>query len=153
MDTKTLRCGLLGRKLGHSYSPAIHERLADYSYRLFEVEPEDLGAFLQEGAFDGLNVTIPYKKDVIPYCAGAFRHGAGHRRGQHACPPGGRDALGRQYRRLRLFHARTGQQRGRHWEKGARLRQRRRFGDGAVCAPAARRARGRGDLAARGRQL
>ena len=64
-----LRCGLLGRKLGHSYSPAIHERLADYSYRLFEVEPEDLGAFLQEGAFDGLNVTIPYKKDVIPYCA------------------------------------------------------------------------------------
>ena len=42
MDTKTLRCGLLGRKLGHSYSPAIHERLADYSYRLFEVEPEDL---------------------------------------------------------------------------------------------------------------
>lgn len=45
MDTKTLRCGLLGRKLGHSYSPAIHERLADYSYRLFEVEPEDLGAF------------------------------------------------------------------------------------------------------------
>ena len=69
MDTKTLRCGLLGRKLGHSYSPAIHERLADYSYRLFEVEPEDLGAFLQEGAFDGLNVTIPYKKDVIPYCA------------------------------------------------------------------------------------
>ena len=69
MDTKTLRCGLLGRKLGHSYSPAIHERLADYSYRLFEVEPEDLGSFLQEGAFDGLNVTIPYKKDVIPYCA------------------------------------------------------------------------------------
>ena len=69
MDTKTLRCGLLGRKLGHSYSPAIHARLADYSYRLFEVEPEDLGAFLQEGAFDGLNVTIPYKKDVIPYCA------------------------------------------------------------------------------------
>ena len=69
MDTKTLRCGLLGRKLGHSYSPAIHERLADYSYRLFEVEPEDLGAFLQEGGFDGLNVTIPYKKDVIPYCA------------------------------------------------------------------------------------
>ena len=69
MDTKMLRCGLLGWKLGHSYSPAIHERLADYSYRLFEVEPEDLGAFLQEGAFDGLNVTIPYKKDVIPYCA------------------------------------------------------------------------------------
>lgn len=69
MMAKTLRCGLLGRKLGHSYSPAIHERLADYDYRLYEVEPENLGAFLTSGCFDGLNVTIPYKKAVLPYCA------------------------------------------------------------------------------------
>ncbi len=63
------RCGLLGEKLGHSYSPAIHARLADYEYRLCEVAPEKLGEFLTSGNFDGLNVTIPYKKAVIPYCA------------------------------------------------------------------------------------
>ena len=69
MNSKTLRCGLLGRTLGHSYSPAIHRQLAGYSYDLFETEPEALSAFLQSGCFDGLNVTIPYKKDIIPYCA------------------------------------------------------------------------------------
>lgn len=63
------RCGLLGEKLGHSYSPAIHAELADYEYRLYEVAPEKLGEFLTGGSFDGLNVTIPYKKAVIPYCA------------------------------------------------------------------------------------
>ena len=63
------RCGLLGEKLGHSYSPAIHAELADYDYRLYEVAPEKLGEFLKSGEFDGLNVTIPYKKAVIPYCA------------------------------------------------------------------------------------
>ena len=67
MDSKILRCGLLGRTLGHSYSPSIHKELAGYSYELFEVEPENLGAFLTSGQFDGLNVTIPYKKAVIPY--------------------------------------------------------------------------------------
>ena len=63
------RCGLLGEKLGHSYSPAIHSELADYEYRLYEVAPEKLGEFLTSGGFDGMNVTIPYKKAVIPYCA------------------------------------------------------------------------------------
>lgn len=63
------RYGLLGEKLGHSYSPAIHAELADYDYRLYEVAPEKLGEFLKDGEFDGLNVTIPYKKAVIPYCA------------------------------------------------------------------------------------
>ena len=63
------RCGLLGEKLGHSYSPAIHAELADYEYRLYEVAPEKLGEFLTSGGFDGMNVTIPYKKAVIPYCA------------------------------------------------------------------------------------
>ena len=63
-----LRCGLLGEKLGHSYSPAIHARLGDYSYQLFACPREDLARFLQSGEFDGLNVTIPYKKAVIPYC-------------------------------------------------------------------------------------
>ena len=64
-----MRCGLLGEKLGHSYSPAIHAQLADYAYGLYEVAPEDLPAFLTGGDFDALNVTIPYKKAVIPYCA------------------------------------------------------------------------------------
>ena len=56
------RCGLLGEKLGHSYSPAIHAELADYEYRLYEVAPEKLGEFLTGGGFDGMNVTIPYKR-------------------------------------------------------------------------------------------
>lgn len=64
-----LRCGLLGRTLGHSYSPAIHAELGDYEYKLYEKEPQDLAAFLQSGEFDALNVTIPYKKDVMAYCA------------------------------------------------------------------------------------
>ena len=62
-----MRCGLLGRKLGHSYSPQIHKKLADYDYELFEKEPQELEAFLKSGSFTGLNVTIPYKKDVIPF--------------------------------------------------------------------------------------
>ena len=62
-----MKCGLLGRKLGHSYSPQIHNLLGDYSYVLFEKEPEELENFLKNGDFSGLNVTIPYKKEVIPY--------------------------------------------------------------------------------------
>ena len=62
-----MQCGLLGRKLGHSYSPQIHNLLGDYSYVLFEKEPEELENFLRNGDFSGLNVTIPYKKEVIPY--------------------------------------------------------------------------------------
>lgn len=62
-----MECGLLGRKLGHSFSPQIHGYLGDYPYRLFEVEPENLEGFLRQGAFQGLNVTIPYKKAVIPF--------------------------------------------------------------------------------------
>ncbi len=63
-----MRSGLLGRKLGHSYSPQIHSYLGDYSYQLFEREPEDVADFLENGAFDAINVTIPYKKTVMPYC-------------------------------------------------------------------------------------
>ena len=62
-----MQCGLLGRVLGHSYSPQIHEKLGSYEYRLFEVEPDRLEQFLKSGSFSGLNVTIPYKKEVIPY--------------------------------------------------------------------------------------
>lgn len=62
------RFGLLGRKLGHSYSPQIHKLLGSFPYELYEKEPEELGDFLKNGSWDGLNVTVPYKKAVIPYC-------------------------------------------------------------------------------------
>ncbi len=64
-----LKCGLLGEKLGHSYSPQIHRMLGDYAYALYEQPPENVADFLQNGDFDGMNVTIPYKKTVIPCCA------------------------------------------------------------------------------------
>ena len=60
-------CGLLGRTLSYSFSPKIHGMLGNYPYVLFEKEPEALADFLQNGEFTGLNVTIPYKKAVIPY--------------------------------------------------------------------------------------
>lgn len=60
--------GLLGRKLSHSISPEIHEQLCNYEYLLFEKEPQELDEFFEERNFSGLNVTIPYKKDVIKYC-------------------------------------------------------------------------------------
>ena len=62
-----MKCGLLGRKLSHSYSPQIHAQLADYPYVLFEKEPDDLDAFLKSGEFTGINVTVPYKQAVIPH--------------------------------------------------------------------------------------
>ena len=62
-----MRAGLLGRKLTHSFSPQIHRMLASYSYDLFEVEPDALETFIRSDRFDALNVTIPYKKAVIPY--------------------------------------------------------------------------------------
>ena len=60
--------GLLGRKLGHSYSPQIHKFYYNNEYKLYEKEPEEIEKFLKSGELDGMNVTIPYKKDVIPYC-------------------------------------------------------------------------------------
>lgn len=63
-----MNCGLLGRHLSHSYSPQIHSQFGTYKYELFQVEPEDLESFFLKRSFDGINVTIPYKKDVIAYC-------------------------------------------------------------------------------------
>ena len=61
--------GLIGEKLGHSYSQMIHARLADYRYELKEIAPERLDAFIEARNFRGLNVTIPYKQAVMKYCA------------------------------------------------------------------------------------
>ncbi|MBE6584658.1 MAG: shikimate kinase [Ruminococcaceae bacterium] len=63
-----MRCGLIGRTLSHSFSPQIHRELADYSYYLFELEENELEAFIKDSnSFDACNVTIPYKKAVMPY--------------------------------------------------------------------------------------
>lgn len=62
-----MKCGLLGQHLGHSYSPALHAMLGEYEYVLFEKEPSQLEHFLRNGDFSGLNVTLPYKKAIIPY--------------------------------------------------------------------------------------
>ena len=61
--------GLLGEKLGHSFSPLIHGFLGDYEYPLFEISPGGLDSFLSERRFQGINVTIPYKQAVMPHCA------------------------------------------------------------------------------------
>lgn len=61
--------GLIGARLGHSYSQPIHNALADYDYRLCELPTEsDLHRFMQKKEFKGINVTIPYKELVMPYC-------------------------------------------------------------------------------------
>ena len=60
--------GLIGKKLGHSFSPQIHAMLGDYEYRLYELESEELiPDFIKTSDLDGFNVTIPYKQAVIPY--------------------------------------------------------------------------------------
>lgn len=56
--------GLLGRKLGHSWSPRIHATLGSSPYALFEKEPDEVEPFVREGRWRGLNVTIPYKRDA-----------------------------------------------------------------------------------------
>ena len=58
---------LLGEHLSHSFSPRIHSLLGDYSYGIMELSRDELGAFMKSSRFDFLNVTIPYKKEVIPY--------------------------------------------------------------------------------------
>ncbi len=59
--------GLIGRKLSHSYSPQIHSFLGDYKYNIYEMEETEVGTFLAKREFDAINVTIPYKKTVMPF--------------------------------------------------------------------------------------
>ena len=66
-DTSPLSGYLLGEHLSHTFSPRIHSLLADYSYGIIEIPKDDLKSFMTSGKFDFLNVTIPYKKEVIPY--------------------------------------------------------------------------------------
>ncbi len=59
--------GCIGEHLGHSFSKEIHNALADYKYELCELEPTALSAFFEDRKFNAINVTIPYKRDVIKY--------------------------------------------------------------------------------------
>lgn len=59
--------GLIGEKLGHSFSKEIHEQIADYNYELIELTSDELRVFLEKKEFEAVNVTIPYKQEVIPY--------------------------------------------------------------------------------------
>ena len=67
MRDRNKRCGLIGEHLTHSFSAIIHKELGDYSYGLFELEPDKVGEFIKSGELDAFNVTIPYKKTVIPF--------------------------------------------------------------------------------------
>ena len=62
-----MKCYLIAKKLGHSFSKLIHNELADYEYEHKELEENELDAFFAEKDFDGLNVTIPYKQTVMKY--------------------------------------------------------------------------------------
>lgn len=62
-----MQYGLIGEKLGHSFSKIIHEKLADYTYDLHPLPKQELASFLEKKEFRAINVTIPYKIDVMPY--------------------------------------------------------------------------------------
>ena len=89
-------CGLIGGKLGHSYSPVIHAELGDYEYRLWELEEEQVGTFVRSDAYRAMNVTIPYKKTVMPCLdiitpeaerIGAVPGASAESRSSPCCPP------------------------------------------------------------------
>ena len=62
-----MKYGLIGEKLGHSFSKEVHAALADYEYELLEIPADDLASFMLKKEFKGINVTIPYKESVIPF--------------------------------------------------------------------------------------
>ena len=62
-----MKYGLIGEHLPHSFSKEVHAKIADYAYELHEIEKDALDAFMKKKEFTAINVTIPYKKDVIPY--------------------------------------------------------------------------------------
>ncbi len=64
---QSLRCGLIGEHLSHSFSAPIHGLLCDYSYDICELSPHEVGGFVKHGDLNAFNVTIPYKEVVIPF--------------------------------------------------------------------------------------
>ncbi len=64
---KSMKCGLLGKSLSHSFSPLIHGELCDYEYKLYEVSEDNVESFVKNGSLNAFNVTIPYKQTVMPF--------------------------------------------------------------------------------------
>ena len=62
-----MKYGLIGEKLGHSFSKEIHEKIGKYSYELIELDENEFIDFMEKKDFKAINVTIPYKEKVIPY--------------------------------------------------------------------------------------
>lgn len=157
--------GLIGGRLGHSYSKPIHEALAGYDYRLCPLPtPEEAHAFMRARDFKAINVTIPYKELVMPYCDVIDDAGPGHRLGEHHRQQK-RTAGGPQYRFCGLYlsaaaerHFTAGKNRdaagyGRHTEDRAGCGKGRGGGAGRARQPPQSRERHhlRGGRAARGR--
>lgn len=69
-----MKYGLIGEHLPHSYSKEIHNKLAPYDYQLCELTHEELDGFMRARDFSAINVTIPYKQDVIPYLTEIDEH-------------------------------------------------------------------------------
>ena len=67
-ENKQSRYGLIGEKLGHSFSPLLHERFGDYDYKLMEIPRELIDSYFEQADFCGINVTIPYKETALRYC-------------------------------------------------------------------------------------
>ena len=67
-ENKNSRYGLVGEKLGHSFSPLLHEKFGSYDYDLMEIPRDRIDAFFEKADFDGVNVTIPYKETAMRHC-------------------------------------------------------------------------------------
>ena len=65
MPESSITYGLLGQKLGHSWSPQIHRMLGSAPYELIEAAPQDVANILARDTWSGLNVTIPYKRQAL----------------------------------------------------------------------------------------
>ena len=63
-----MKFGLLGRTLGHSFSPRIHNALGNTNYELFEREPSQLQEFFANPELQGINITFPYKVNALEAC-------------------------------------------------------------------------------------
>lgn len=63
-----MKFGLLGRTLGHSFSPRIHNALGNTNYELFEREPSQLQEFFANPELQGINITFPYKVNALETC-------------------------------------------------------------------------------------
>lgn len=62
-----MKYGCIGEHLKHSFSKEIHNALADYEYEILEIEKDKLSEFAEKKDFSAINVTIPYKEQIMPH--------------------------------------------------------------------------------------